>query len=94
MIDSNGNQCPLIKGYFPCRMETEGKDPDWYKCSTSTGESFSDFEESLKEVRVFPAELWPLGPLKPGVESRWGGISLRAWYDYITAGKPLFPDSG
>jgi hypothetical protein len=84
--DSRGNECALVEGHTPCRMEMEGKKPVWYNCPASTEQSFSDFEKSLAGLRIFPNELWPLG------EAKWEGISLKAWYDYITLGKPLFSE--
>lgn len=31
-LPSNGNQCALIRGHSPCRMEVEGSHPNWDEC--------------------------------------------------------------
>jgi|SRR3989344_5685750 len=50
-MDQQGNQCPHISGYAPCKMEISGLNPDWNDCYLSKNNSLEDF--SSFEVSLF-----------------------------------------
>ncbi len=79
--DSEGNQCALItESYSPCRMEMDGKEPDWNLCpihQNSSEEQLGALEKFAKREKIFPDEFHP-----PGARS-WEGIPLSDWMNYI-----------
>ena len=55
-LDSEGNQCPLIKGsYSPCQMEIGGLETNWDKCEFNTLQMRNSIQEN-KDVMVYPRE--------------------------------------
>ena len=72
-VDTEGNQCPLIRDYSPCRMEIERNIPDWKKCRLYNSKLLS----KIKDKKIFPRELAPQ-PIEG-----WSGIIFNDWAEYI-----------
>ncbi len=86
LIDSGGNQCPLIEGHAPCGRLADGQEPNWQECKLNVPSYEGSLEYYVRTARIFPEEL------RPRSEASWEGIPLQVWYDHITKGTPLFDD--
>ncbi|MFC1656650.1 hypothetical protein ACFL14_01635 [Patescibacteria group bacterium] len=77
-MDQDGNQCPLIGGYSPCRMKMAGKKPNWEECTVfNTIDNKSMISALIGQSTIFPDEFHPTG-LK-----EWYGVPFSEWWDYI-----------
>jgi len=82
LIDQQGNQCALIvTSYSPCQMEFRKQTPDWDKCSLNAEKDKEIIEEMMDSCRVFPDEFMPED------RSKWAGLSLREWMEYVMGNK-------
>jgi hypothetical protein len=72
-VDLEGNQCPFIGEYSPCKMEI----PDWENCPEPREGRKPNCLESIGDCKIFPKEFTPFG------EESWEGIPFKKWVEYI-----------
>jgi len=78
LFDSEGNQCALVGGHSPCRMELAGQTPDWDECTTfNYGDNVAKLEEVADSLVAFPMEF------RPEEIRSWKGVPFRAWRKYV-----------
>ena len=80
LIDTRGNQCALIEGHSPCKMEMREQKPSYSNCPVAgMPEAYRIIQILIeKDPRIFPEELHPKDALS------WDGISFRGWFNLIT----------
>lgn len=80
-MDTEGNGCGIvIDSFSPCRMEREGKLPDWGACPF-TVDGVKDLS-GLSKLQIFPREF------RPANKNEWEGIPFRIWEQHIMANSP------
>ncbi|MEK7117563.1 MAG: hypothetical protein AAB861_02200 [Patescibacteria group bacterium] len=77
MGDQGDNHCPLLNK--PCAMEGHGITPDFERCPDVMT---AEYSESSRIVEIQGSRLCPREFAPQGI-SVWGGVSPRAFEDYV-----------